>query len=659
MSRRTVGARLGAPVHAHDDDRQGARARAYGPPNGPYTYGPPKGGPYREEITTMSSTLLTALRVLSAAAALALAPAAAQAICGDLNNDGLRTTADAIALSQCIANGGTCPAVSPGPLCGTGNLAACGDVLGDGDVTFPVGQNADLAVLLQSLAGLATLYDICEGPGAAPVGCPGTVTLGSQTITSSQTWPANCTIRINGTVLVQTPAGQPTTVLKIAPGSVVKGVPGSVDPAALIFLPGSHIDAQGTQAQPIIFTSDQPNGARTQGSWGGVMINGKSNVNGPNCQFQSEGVPEPFGGCVANDDSGIATFVRVEFAGIDFTPDNELNAFTMNAIGSQTQFNFIQGHLGNDDCLEWFGGTSNHNHMVASACGDDALDWQLGFTGSVQYAIYVQNGQTTDPTVRDSRGIEADNSEFDNAALPVSDPDFCNVTLVGAKAQTGFADNGGSDSGILLRRGTRGQMANFIVTGFQDAGAELRDVSTTQQACVDANMDGIPESLTGNLIIRNSVFFDNGSGGIEQAKDNDGTLDTTAGADTGACAAANCRCDTEGWYDRLVATFNVANANGSNAVNPGVSDEYPALDNTACTGNGTPFTCCTGAGAGSCRALPDLRPGAIVSPTAFACKTLNPAFDNVTYLGGINPAAACSATSCDWLSKPWLEFGVQ
>jgi hypothetical protein len=57
-----------------------------------------------------------------------------------------------------------------------------------------------------------------------------------------------------------------------------------------------------------------------------------------------------------------------------FTPDNELNAFTMNGIGSQSQFNFIQGHAGKDDCIEWFGGTINMNHLVSSACADDGLD---------------------------------------------------------------------------------------------------------------------------------------------------------------------------------------------------------------------------------------------------------------------------------------------
>ena len=63
-------------------------------------------------------------------------------------------------------------------------------------------------------------------------------------------------------------------------------------------------------------------------------------------------------------------------------------------------------------------------------------------------------GTLTD-TGGDSRGIEADNSEFDQAAIPFSDPDFCNVTFIGGKNQP--LANNGSDAGILLRRGTRAQ----------------------------------------------------------------------------------------------------------------------------------------------------------------------------------------------------------
>jgi hypothetical protein len=442
----------------------------------------------------------------------------------------------------------------------------------------------------------------------------------------------------------------------------VKGVPGTVDPSALIVLRDARVDFQGLPSQPIVFTTDEAPGSRTQGAWGGVMINGRSTVNGANCEFQTEGVPTPFGGCVAADSSGIAQFVRIEFAGLLFTANNELNAFTMNGIGSQTQFNFIQGHLGKDDALEWFGGTSNHTNMIASAFADDGFDFQLGFTGSVQYGLAFQNGATTDPGA-DSRGIEGDNSEFDNNATPRSDPDFCNVTFIGGQNQApDFPSNGGSDAGILLRRGTRVQIANAIVTDFGDAGIELRDNSTTTQGCVDANTDGVPESLTGDLMVRNSVFFNNGSGGAEQAKDGS-PLDATAGADLNACVGApSCACDTETWYDLLVTGFNVLPANGSVGTSPGISDTYPALDNSACTGLETPFVCCSGAGTGSCRALPDARSVGLVSPPAFACATLNPLFDNAAYLGGLNPAAACTTTggsaACDWVSKPWVEFAV-
>ena len=616
----------------------------------------------------MSSTWNATVKGLAAAALLALVPAVSQAICGDLNNDGVRNTTDAIILSQCIANAGTCPAVSPGPLCGTGSLAACGDIFGDGDVSFPVGQNADLAVLLQSLAGLSTLYDICDGPKPSKViACGGgTVTIPSGTISTGQTWPKTCKVVLGGTVLVapsSTP-GDPTTVLRVEAGSIVQGDAAATDPATLIFLPGTHADMQGTQSQPIIFTSNQAAGTKTPGGWGGIMFNGRSNVNGPNCQFNSEGVPEPFGGCVANDNSGIVTFFRSEFGGKLFTPDNELNSFTLNGIGSQSQFNFIQGHAGKDDCIEWFGGTINMNHLVSSACADDGLDSQLGYSGAVQYAVMFQNGQFTDAGSRDDRCFEVDNSEFDNNAMPFNDPDYCNVTCIGAKAQVEFPDNGGSDVGMMLRRGTRGQWANLLVTGFQDAGLELRDLTTTNNACVDANADGVPESLTGLLVVRNSVFWDNGGGGTEQAKDNDGVLDTTAGADTGPCAAAGCKCDSEGFYDRLVASFNVVNTNGTSTVVPAgpAFDEYPALDNTACVSSGNPYTCCTGGGTGTCRGVPDVRynTGTAGLPAAFPCKTLNPLFDSVTYLGGIDPATAtCNGTQCDWMSKPWLEFGVQ
>jgi hypothetical protein len=139
---------------------------------------------------------------LAAAVMVAGAPAIVRAAgCGDLNNDGTLTASDCLALAQCLSGGGTCPAVSPGPLCGTGSLAACGDMFGDGNVTL-AGLAADLSVCNDTVATLPTLYDKCHGPGAN-IACPGgNVSLGSQTITTSQTWPASCKVTITGTVFV-------------------------------------------------------------------------------------------------------------------------------------------------------------------------------------------------------------------------------------------------------------------------------------------------------------------------------------------------------------------------------------------------------------------------------------------------------------------------
>ncbi len=683
----------------------------------------------------MTNSWTKLLLGLSAALLLGGLPARVHAAaCGDLNNDGQVTAADCLILAQCISGGGTCP--NPSSVCGNGNLASCGDMFGDGDVSI-TGLTSDLSVCNDTVAHLPTLYDKCTGPGANISCGGGTVTLNSQTITTSQTWPKSCKINIAGTVFIGLPPGPnpPTTVIKIEKGSVIHSLSSGADPAALIFLPGTHIDAQGTQAEPIIMTSGNPPGSRAPGDWGGLEFLGKSTVNQPACQGTAEGIPLSFGGCIANDNSGIMSFVRSEFGGQIFTPNNELNGITFNATGSSTQFNFLASIAGDDDTFEWFGGTSNHKYFYSAASADDNCDTQLGFTGTVQYELAIQNAASIQ-LGRDGRGIELDNSEFDFEALPRNNPSYCNMTFIGGNEQPAAApvhgSDDGSDSGVLVRRGGNLQLANAIVQSFEDSGFEIRDVSTAAQACYDGTCSGgtrnglpcsqsadpdgpngttgcsgggtcvggdhLPDALTGKVMVYSSVFYDNGDSicvggtangttckdsgtvtacttgggtcsgpGIEQAKNNDGTLDTSSSQTASACAAANCPCTSESLYDMFVASNNVKNANGSNAVNTGISSLYPALDNTGCTGLETPFVCCSGAGTGSCRALPDARPAPTGSPfpSVFNCKTLSPLFDDSTtanYIGAINPAAPCVTTGgsahCDWLSKPWIESAV-
>ncbi|MFM9907727.1 MAG: hypothetical protein ACKVOW_00190, partial [Chitinophagaceae bacterium] len=139
--------------------------------------------------------------------------------------------------------------------------------------------------------------------------------------------------------------------LNIEAGTTIKGSFNGTDVAALIITRGSKINAIGTPTEPIVFTSAAP--SPTSGDWGGIVICGKAGVNtsfnGSAGLYQVEGgvdnangdglagsgdavVPTP----VDNDNSGILSYVRIEYAGYAFQPDKEVNSLTMAAVGSGT-----------------------------------------------------------------------------------------------------------------------------------------------------------------------------------------------------------------------------------------------------------------------------------------------------------------------------------
>jgi len=598
----------------------------------------------------MKKSWKQALGVIAAALTVVSIGAAAEAqtrLAGDLNNDGQVNVTDVTILSSCAA--GTCsPAAST--LCGGVGLGnpfsapnpngiRCGDAFGDHSVAGAA-INSDLGALVESVAQLPVQYEplgafignIRSGCPtdpmvAAPV-CSGTCSGGvnaggacsddtdcptinvSGNILASERWPKNCRVRLTGTVLVDTPetASAPVTVLTIEAGSTVVGDTAAVGAVpALIILPGARLVAQGTQANPIIMTSNNP--PRAANDWGGLMLNGRSTVNRPNCQNAAEGLSEPYGGCIPDDNSGIITYVRSEFSGRLFTPDNELNNFTMNAVGSKTKINHVQAHFGADDCIEWFGGTVDSSHMVATACGDDGFDWQLGFTGSLQYGFMQQSLSNFSAGNNQSRGIEADNSEFGFEDLPRSNPGMCNLTLIGT-GPTNLTTIG-ADRGILLRRGTSGKLANMIVANWNREGVNLSDASTSNQACNAG-------PTLGALTMSDSIFYSNGSG----------TTTHASGSPGGNCGT------TAAWYG---LQSNLANANGSNANNPAVSVTYPATGQLYDT----------------------TRPGASAfTPTAGACTGIRDFFDDTTYAGAFDPSAPCNVATgpCGWLSKPWINF---
>ena len=269
------------------------------------------------------------------------------------------------------------------------------------------------------------------------------------------------------------------TTLTIQPGTYLFGEKATV--GYLVIERGAQINAQGTKAQPIVITSDQVPGSMAPGDNGGIVIHGQANANCADFTSASpescvsEGAAGFFGGLEHggfddNDNSGTCRYMRVEYAGKEISPDNELNSWTMNALGRGTTMEFLQAFYGVDDAFEWFGGTVRMKHLVAVGGNDDNFDWQLGYRGFLQFGVCQQHPG------RGDKGIEADNSEFNFAAQPYSSPIMSNLTLVGTNPPTGGL--GTTNRGIQLRRGSAGMILNSIIYGFRGPGLELLDPET-------------------------------------------------------------------------------------------------------------------------------------------------------------------------------------
>jgi hypothetical protein len=302
---------------------------------------------------------------------------------------------------------------------------------------------------------------------APPVSVPGIdkpVIVVTGQVDRSETWTSDFYYVLRGAVFV--PEG---ATLNIQAGTTVIGESGSV--GTLIVLRGGRLHAIGTREQPIVFTSDQRPGFRDRGDWGGIIINGRAPVNLEGGEGQGEADTGIYGGSDPDDSSGTMRYVRVEFAGVEFSPDNELNGIAFQGVGRGGTYEHIQVHMNRDDGLEWFGGTADIKYAVVSNAADDSFDWTFGWSGRAQFIALHQRADDAD------NGIEADNNEFNNNLLPRSNPQIYNITICGDPTALGNESNRAAN----LRRGTAFTLRNFLVTGFKQTALQISDASTVAQ----------------------------------------------------------------------------------------------------------------------------------------------------------------------------------
>jgi len=307
-------------------------------------------------------------------------------------------------------------------------------------------------------------------------------------IATNTTWTSTNVYLLSGFVYVKS-----GVTLTIMPGTIIRG--DKTTKGTLIVQKGGKLIAEGTQNNPIIFTSNFAPASRDYGDWGGIILCGKAQINIPGDTSLIEGGPLAYYGGGANpdnsDNSGSLKYLRIEFAGIPLQPNQEINGLTFGGVGNGTQIDYIQVSYCGDDSYEWFGGSVNAKHLISFRGFDDEFDTDNGFSGKIQFFVGLRDPNIAD--ISGSNGFESDNDASGSTNNPQTKATFCNASLFGPLATPNTTINSNFKRAMHIRRNSALNIYNSVFAGWP-TGLYLDGTLTQNNA------------ISGSLNINNSVL---------------------------------------------------------------------------------------------------------------------------------------------------------
>ncbi len=284
------------------------------------------------------------------------------------------------------------------------------------------------------------------------------------TLDASKIWLLKGRVAVTDGVTLTIPAG---TIIKAASGS-------GADASTLIVARGGKMIADGTSEAPIIMTSESDNievggtypasgpalGVDTRGLWGGLLILGKAPSSFKNdvVEVQIEGIPTSdinglYGGTDPSDDSGSFQYISIRHGGAEIGEGNEINGLTLGGVGTGTTINHIEVVANVDDGIEFFGGTVDASNLLVWGQGDDAIDIDQAYSGTIDGALVVL-------TAASDHGFEIDGPEGSAPGRFT----LKNATVIGA---TDDCEAEGVDGEMAdFRKGATGDLQNILFKDF-------------------------------------------------------------------------------------------------------------------------------------------------------------------------------------------------
>ena len=350
-------------------------------------------------------------------------------------------------------------------------------------------------LLYFSLISLALVsFSSCEKDPVDPVDETRETITGA--ISSDVTWTADKSYILSGKVVVDNGA-----TLTIEPGTIVKGDEGTASLAsALIITRGSKIMAEGTAANPIIFTSVLDNiqiGEKTgtnldendRSKWGGLIIlgNAQVSVGEGDTEGGMEGIPVnedygKYGGTDNTDNSGVLKYVSIRHGGAEIGEGNEINGLTLGGVGSGTVIENVEVVSNLDDGIEFFGGAVNVTNALVAYQGDDAFDIDQNYRGTISNLMSIQDANA-------DNALEIDGPEGETYIAGLFTLE--NGTFISESDAVGRA--------ATLKSRAQGNIVNSVFKGFA-SGIRVRADYVDAVDCV-SKIDAASNMVDGTLVL--------------------------------------------------------------------------------------------------------------------------------------------------------------
>ncbi|MGL2993800.1 hypothetical protein [Flavobacterium sp. TSSA_36] len=305
------------------------------------------------------------------------------------------------------------------------------------------------------------------------------------------------TYRMEGIVYVTNNA-----TLTIDPGTVIRG--DEMTCGTLVITRGAKIKAEGTEKNPIIFTSNKMTSVRKPGDWGGIVILSDAPINkaGINGQalldFNFDPSKSTYGGTNSDANSGSLKYVRIEYAGRKLNALKELNGLSLAGVGRQTTLNHIQISYSNDDSVECYGGEVKLENLISYRTTDDDFDFTQGVQANINNSIAIRHPFSSDAS--GSRCFEIDsydkieNYDTDKKLTAIQ---ANNITLVNLEEN----NQGLVKEAIHIKEKCNFSLKNSVVSGFAPF------------LLMDGKIGLFPENLA--KIALNNILINNCNGAIQ------------------------------------------------------------------------------------------------------------------------------------------------